>query len=341
MAPSRTSTQHSAKTQVKEETLPKHPTNKKPYPHSPPGVVTTTDGDVIQLTYESLDIEKAAKEVQSRWAGATALFMGSTREDWADLPGGDTDKGHLRVTRLEYECYTPLALKTMRAIVKKARETSTQAWPPADLTPHEVERLDAISESQHSAVELQVNAGKTGGGSTLSKRNSRKIGEKEIRKSMALHEPDRPPTSPDAILHIHISHRLGPVPTGSPSILLAVSSPHRRRAFEVSEWLLEEIKRSVPIWKREVREAVSSESGKDGDRRKSDEKAQAALDIGGSEWVGLNERKPNKVSTAPAVSNGSASTNGNGGSALTKIVSGDREDVFTDAALAPSLSRHQ
>lgn len=88
---SRTSTHSAARLASKDEIPPKHPTNKKPYPHSPPGIVTTTSGDVIQLTYDSLDIEGALKEVNSKWAGATSLFLGSTREDWTALSGNSSD----------------------------------------------------------------------------------------------------------------------------------------------------------------------------------------------------------------------------------------------------------
>jgi len=34
-------------------------------------------------------------------------------------------------------------------------------------------------------------------------------------------------------------------------VAIAVSSPHRRDAFEAGEWLIDELKRSVPIWKKE------------------------------------------------------------------------------------------
>jgi molybdopterin synthase catalytic subunit len=34
-------------------------------------------------------------------------------------------------------------------------------------------------------------------------------------------------------------------------VAVATSAPHRRAAFEAAEWLMERIKREVPIWKRE------------------------------------------------------------------------------------------
>ncbi|MFO0956682.1 MAG: molybdenum cofactor biosynthesis protein MoaE [Isosphaeraceae bacterium] len=48
-----------------------------------------------------------------------------------------------------------------------------------------------------------------------------------------------------------IVHRVGRVDPGEISVVVAVSSPHRCDAFEACAWLMDEIKRDVPIWKRE------------------------------------------------------------------------------------------
>ncbi|MFN9272785.1 MAG: molybdenum cofactor biosynthesis protein MoaE [Planctomycetia bacterium] len=48
-----------------------------------------------------------------------------------------------------------------------------------------------------------------------------------------------------------IVHRLGVVPVGEASVAIAASAPHRREAFAAAEWLMEEVKRVVPVWKRE------------------------------------------------------------------------------------------
>jgi molybdopterin synthase catalytic subunit len=48
-----------------------------------------------------------------------------------------------------------------------------------------------------------------------------------------------------------IVHRLGAVPVGEASVAIAASAPHRREAFAAAEWLMEEVKRVVPVWKRE------------------------------------------------------------------------------------------
>jgi molybdopterin synthase catalytic subunit len=48
-----------------------------------------------------------------------------------------------------------------------------------------------------------------------------------------------------------IVHRLGRVVVGEASIAIAASAPHRREAFAATEWLLEQVKAVVPIWKCE------------------------------------------------------------------------------------------
>jgi molybdopterin synthase catalytic subunit len=48
-----------------------------------------------------------------------------------------------------------------------------------------------------------------------------------------------------------IIHRLGVVPIGEASVLVAVSSPHRSDAFEAARFLIDALKEHVPIWKKE------------------------------------------------------------------------------------------
>jgi molybdopterin converting factor subunit 1 len=54
-----------------------------------------------------------------------------------------------------------------------------------------------------------------------------------------------------AIAHIGIVHRTGRLDIGETSVVIAVSAPHRRAAFEACEWAIRELKRTVPIWKKE------------------------------------------------------------------------------------------
>ncbi|TFK97424.1 molybdenum cofactor synthesis 2, partial [Pterulicium gracile] len=62
----------------------------------------------------------------------------------------------------------------------------------------------------------------------------------------------RPSKTPSSLIKLALHHRLGSVPVGQPSIVIAVSSPHRKEAFVACEWILEETKKRVQVWKKEV-----------------------------------------------------------------------------------------
>lgn len=50
---------------------------------------------------------------------------------------------------------------------------------------------------------------------------------------------------------IAVEHRLGELSVGECSVAVAVAHPHRGRAFDAARYVIEELKRRVPIWKRE------------------------------------------------------------------------------------------
>lgn len=95
------------------------------------------------------------------------------------------------VTRLDYQAYSKLAIKTMAKILRDTREKFTRST----------------------------------------------------------HQTDQEPVS--AVVKSVVYHRLGTVPVGEPSIVIAVSSPHRKESFLACEHILEEVKEKVQIWKRE------------------------------------------------------------------------------------------
>jgi len=51
---------------------------------------------------------------------------------------------------------------------------------------------------------------------------------------------------------VAVSHRIGPVPVGEAAVVIAVATPHRADAFEVCREVIEQIKRELPVWKRQV-----------------------------------------------------------------------------------------
>ncbi|KAH7883538.1 molybdenum cofactor synthesis 2 [Phlebopus sp. FC_14] len=146
-------------------------------------------GGTCVLTYERLDIDAIMRSVKDDGAGATAVFVGTTRNSF---------RGKL-VTRLEYQAYSKLAIKTMEDIIHRAHNSATR---PA-------------------------------------------------------HHPTLQNVNP--LISCAVHHRLGTVPVGEPSIVVAVSSPHRKEAFVACEQILEDVKERMQIWKREYYEGESEE----------------------------------------------------------------------------------
>jgi molybdopterin synthase catalytic subunit len=67
------------------------------------------------------------------------------------------------------------------------------------------------------------------------------------------------------ICRMAVVHRIGPVRITEPSVIIAVSAAHREAAFAACRFAIEEIKRAVPIWKKEVYEGgevwIGTQSG--------------------------------------------------------------------------------
>ena len=53
-----------------------------------------------------------------------------------------------------------------------------------------------------------------------------------------------------------VHHRAGFIAVGEASLFLRVASSHRAEAFQASQWIVDELKRKVPIWKRPLFQAV-------------------------------------------------------------------------------------
>jgi len=73
---------------------------------------------------------------------------------------------------------------------------------------------------------------------------------------------------------IAIVHRIGPVRISEASVAIAVSATHRHEAFEACRFAIEELKKTVPIWKKEVFE-------------------------GGELWIGTQSGRPLNLTTEP------------------------------------------
>lgn len=54
------------------------------------------------------------------------------------------------------------------------------------------------------------------------------------------------------IVNIAICHRLGLVAVREASVVIAISSPHRKTSLDAVEVAIDELKKRVPIWKKEI-----------------------------------------------------------------------------------------
>lgn len=123
---------------------------------------------MIEITNQPIQTDEVLASVQSDQAGASVLFLGTTRQFTGDK----------ETLKLDYECYEPMAIKKMHQL----RDQALGKWP---------------------------------------------------------------------VIECSIVHRVGPVALGEASIVVAVSTPHRVASFEAAQWLVDTLKKQVPIWKRE------------------------------------------------------------------------------------------
>ena len=64
------------------------------------------------------------------------------------------------------------------------------------------------------------------------------------------------------VLSVAMAHRTGAVGPQEPIVAIHVGSAHRKEAFTACEWLIDELKRQAPIWKKDV--TTSGEKWKEG-----------------------------------------------------------------------------
>ncbi|MDV6378842.1 molybdenum cofactor biosynthesis protein MoaE [Sporosarcina sp. GW1-11] len=72
-------------------------------------------------------------------------------------------------------------------------------------------------------------------------------------------------------VQVAIAHRIGELKISDIAVVIAVSSPHRKEAYEANEYAIERIKEIVPIWKKEIWED-------------------------GEQWIGAQKKYPEKGS---------------------------------------------
>jgi molybdopterin synthase catalytic subunit len=89
----------------------------------------------------------------------------------------------------------------------------------------------------------------------------------EAHRAMAEHQMNllaQKAAADFSLTHLIICHRVGFVKVAEASLFLRAASSHRPAAFAASQWLVDELKRKVPIWKRPLSKNKDSEGWKSG-----------------------------------------------------------------------------
>ena len=55
----------------------------------------------------------------------------------------------------------------------------------------------------------------------------------------------------DGVTAVAVQHRVGTLEIGELAVVVAVSAPHRAAALETTRWLIDALKREIPIWKKQ------------------------------------------------------------------------------------------
>jgi molybdopterin synthase catalytic subunit len=79
--------------------------------------------------------------------------------------------------------------------------------------------------------------------------------ELEAYQDIAMQELDkiaRHASNQFNLLHVDIIHRIGSLAVGENILIIVVAAGHRPQAYAGSRYILEEIKKGVPIWKKEL-----------------------------------------------------------------------------------------
>jgi len=119
-----------------------------------------------------------------------------------------------------------------------------------------VEHLINIADVTAAVARPDTGATVTFVGTTRDHNNGRKIEllEYEAYPEMALEEMRKIGAAARQrwpVEEIAVTHRVGAVPIGEASVVIAVSAGHRRPAFEACSFIIDRLKEVVPIWKKE------------------------------------------------------------------------------------------
>ena len=72
------------------------------------------------------------------------------------------------------------------------------------------------------------------------------MAEKEIQKIVDQAKAKWP------VIKAVVVHRKGHLEIGEAAVVIAVSTPHRKASFQACEFIIDTLKQTVPIWKKEI-----------------------------------------------------------------------------------------
>lgn len=204
----------------------------------------------VSLTHEPLPVAELLAFVKSRSAGAVVVFEGTTR-DFSRPEGVFVSNGLLTEAKIEASRGSSMNVHAHTIVPPTPTTTDAPKSAHINAKPIPASYVPITSLTYTSYAPLALRTLHTIATTTLTKHNLTKVA---------------------------IAHRLGTVPVGEESVLVAVSAVHRGEAFQGAEEALEEVKKRVEVWKWEV--FVGEEEGKEGWRRNVWDDAAKARDVG-------------------------------------------------------------
>ena len=123
---------------------------------------------------------------------------------------------------------------------------------------------DAIDMSRLLGLVADPDVGAHGWFCGVTRKTTRKTSDQPKITSLLSYEAHRPMAVSElqalarksiekfGLTFVVIVHRLGVVPIGEASVVVGCSSPHRDATFDALRWIMQTLKREVPIWKQET-----------------------------------------------------------------------------------------
>ncbi|KAI9669022.1 MAG: Molybdopterin synthase catalytic subunit [Alyxoria varia] len=173
----------------------------------------------VSLTHTPIDVPTTLASVKDPSAGAVVLFAGTTR----DFSGRPAKRRKTGGGALEQESSDGMK----RTNEEEEEERGDQ---------QEYASVSKLTYTSYIPLALKT---------------MQKIGETAFQSTAPHNGVAEPAETSTPIRKISMVHRLGIVPIMEESVVICVSAEHRQEGWQCGEWLLEEVKRRVEVWKWE------------------------------------------------------------------------------------------